>query len=248
MTRFPISRSALRLPRPLRHALPTALALALVLPAAAFASADDDDHTFIRFGGQRAVFHDKNAGFQGPGIPAGAQLQTDTEDLSAVYLSIGHNITPHVEVEAIMGIPPDFHVHARGPASVGAVPYNGQPVLSGKQAAPAFAVNYKFNEPGDFYRPYFGAGLVYSHFYDITGTAQNNAINGGPTSITFTDSLGLLLVAGVSFHVADHWRANFSVTHADVRPQVTTHTLGADRVNNYDLQPVVFTAALSYGF
>ena len=73
-------------------------------------------------------------------------------------------------------------------------------------------------------------------------------MTGGPTSITYGDSLGLLLVAGVSFHVADHWRANFSVSHADVRPQVTMHTLGVDHTNNYDLGPIVFTGLLSFGF
>lgn len=231
-----------------RSLLCAVTAASTLLPLCAHAAAEDGDNWFVRLGGERVIFHDKNAGFQGPGIPPGANLQTQTEDLSAVYFSVARSITSHVEIEAILGVPPEFKVHARGPASLGAVPYNGEPASSGRQMAPSFAVNYKFNEPGDFYRPYIGAGLVYSHFYDIKGTPQTDLANGGPTSITYSDSLGLLLVAGVSFKVADHWRANFSVTHADVRPTVTTHTLGADRVNSYDLGPIVFTGAVSYGF
>ncbi len=234
--------------RVLHSALAALLAVTALLPLAAQAGGDGDDNWFFRFGGERVIFHDKNAGFQGPGIPPGAQLQTQTEDLSTVYLSLAHTLSTHVEIEAVLGIPPDFKVHARGPASLGSLPYNGQPASSGKQAAPALVINYNFNQPGDFYRPYLGAGLVYSHFYDIQVTPQTNAANGGPTSLTYSDSLGLLVVAGVSFRLADHWRGNLSVTHADVRPSVTSHTLGVDRTNSYDLGPIVFTGALSFGF
>jgi len=234
--------------RPLHFALLGVLTLALLSPLAAQAGADDEDNNFIRFGGERVIFHDKNAGFQGPGIPAGANLETQTEDLSTAYFSYARGLTPHLELEAVLGQPPSFKVHLRGPASVGTAPYNGQPASSGRQMAPALTVNYKFNEPGDFYRPYLGVGLVYSHFYDIQGSSATNLVNGGPTSLTYSDSLGLLVVAGVSFRLMDHWRANFSVTHADVRPTVTLHTLGVDRRNSYDLGPVVFTGAFSYGF
>jgi outer membrane protein len=241
--RLPVA--ALR--QPILATLLAVLVFGLSLPAHAV-SADDGDLNFIRLGGQRAIFHDQNSGFNGPGIPPGSHLETQTEDISTIYLSFARGLTSHVEVEAVLGQVPEFKVHARGPATVGSVPYAGQPVSSGKQASPALVVNYKFNEPGDFYRPYMGAGLVYSHFYDLKVTPQADAINGGATSIHYSDAFGLVLVAGVSFRVMDHWRAQFSITKADVRPDVTTTTAGSQRVNHYDLRPIVFTGAFSYGF
>ena len=226
-------------------------AVLLVLAAANHAhaaTAEADDQNFFRIGGERAIFHDQNAGFQGPGIPAGAHLETQVEDLSAVFLSYARGFTPHVELELQLGIPPDFKAHARGPASVGSVPYAGVPLTNGKVMSPSATLNYKFNEPGGFYRPFVGAGLVYSHFYDIHDTPGTDAINGGPTKINFTDSFGLLVVAGVSFHLAEHLYAQLSVSKADVRPDVTTETAGIKRTNHIDLGPIVFIGALSYGF
>ncbi len=208
----------------------------------------DDDLNHLRLGIERVVLHDSDSGFRGPGIPAGLYLGTKTEDFSTVYLSYARDLTRHLELELIAGIPPTFHVHARGPASLGAVPYAGTPLTSGKEMAPAFTLNYKFNEPGAFYRPYVGVGLVYAHFYDLQDTSGTDAINGGPTRIHFTDSFGLVEVAGVSLRLMDHLYGQLGVTHADVRPDVTVQTAGVTRLNHVDLNPLVFTAAFSYGF
>ena len=228
----------------------TALALcALALGSTlARAAPDYEDRNFIRFGGERVIFHDSNAGFKGPDVPPGVALTTQAQDLSATYLSFARGFTPHLEMELDGGIPPTYKADAKGAPFLGSVPYNGQLLVNTKVLSIGLTVNYKFNEPTDFYRPYLGIGLAYTHFYDIQGTAAGDAITGGPTRISFTDSFGLLAVAGVTFRLADHWRAHVSVSRADVRPDVTTETAGVKRINHIDLGPVIFVGALSYGF
>jgi outer membrane protein len=212
------------------------------------AAAGDDDRNFFRVGLERVIFHDQNTGFVGPGIPASVHLETEAQNLNTIYFAYARGLTPHLELELVGGVPGDYRANARGMASLGSVPYNGERLVTLKVATPGFTLNYKFNEPGDFYRPYLGAGLAYTHFYNIQGTPQGDAITGGPTKITFTDSLGLLLTAGVSFRIGEHWRAHASMSKADVRPDVTTETAGVKRINHVDLGPIVYLGMLSYGF
>ena len=225
------------------------LLLTGTLLQAATARADDsDDRNFVRIGGARVVFHDQNSGFQGPLVPGNVTLGTQAENFNALTLTYARGFTPHLELELIGGLPPQYRAHARGSSMVGSVPYAGVPLVSGRTLSPAASLNYKFNQPGDFYRPFVGAGLVYTHFYDIQGTPQGDAVTGGPTRIHFSDSCGLLVVAGVSFRLAEHVYGQFSVSHADVRPDVTTETAGVTRINHVNLSPVIFSGQLSYGF
>lgn len=238
-------RKAVR-PHQLLATLALSSALCAVLPA--FAGADDSDSNFFRIGGERVIFHDHNAGFQGPDVPPNVALTTQAQNLSATYFSLAHGFNPHLEAEVDAGLPPTYKANAKGIPYIGSIPYNGQQLVTTKVMSLGVTMNYKFNEPSDFYRPYLGVGMVYTHFYDIQGTAAGDAITGGATNIRFSDSFGLLAVAGVTLKVADHWRVHFSISHADVRPAVTTETAGVKRINNLDLQPTIFVGALSYGF
>lgn len=225
------------------------IALAFLLPLSALADSDASDRNYLRIGTEHVVFHDDNPGFIGPGIPPGFGLQTQTQNLTTIYAAYARALTSHLEVELVLGQPAIFHVQGRGPALLPpGVPYGGQVLVNGRQVAPAIEFHYVFNEQGAFYRPFIGAGLVYSRFNDIKVTSLGSLINGGPTTANFSDSLGAIVMAGVNLKLLDHWQAQLRVSKADVRPDVTTTTLGIQRVNHYDLGPVVYIAALSYGF
>ncbi len=226
----------------------TALALTTLMYGTPARADDSEDRNFVRIGAARLIFHDQNTGFQGPLVPGNVTLGTQAENHNALTLTYARGFTPHLELEFIGGIPPEYKAHARGSSVVGSVPYAGVPLVSGHTLSPAATLNYKFNEPGAFYRPYVGAGMVYTHFYDIQGTAQGDAVTGGPTRIHFSDTFGLIVVAGVSFRLADHLYGQLSMSHADVNPDVTTETAGITRTNHVSLSPVIFSGQLSYGF
>ena len=94
--------------------------------------------------------------------------------------------------------------------------------------------------PDDQVRPYVGAGLNYTIFYD------ESAPGGAVTSINYENNIGYALQAGVDFGIDEHWGVNLDLKKIWLQSDVTLN--GGAITADVDLDPWVFGLGVAYRF
>jgi outer membrane protein len=183
-----------------------------------------------------------------PGPPSGISI--DVRNKSTLFLSFAHALNDNMELELALGYPPTHDVNAKIASSLPPhiVAFNGQKLAEVRQIAPTLFFNYKFGEANSQWRPFVGIGVNYTNFDKRTSTAANNALNGGPTDLSLSDSWGLAGQVGVSYRVNERWSITGSVATARVKTKLTTTTAGVQRNIDIRFRPVVLTVAAGYTF
>ena len=185
----------------------------------------------------------------GPYTPANA-LSLKVQNQTTVFFSVARDITPNVEIELAMGIPPTHNVTvvvlnpSAVPGSVAAM--NGKVAAKVRQVAPTLFANYKFGDSSSQIRPFVGLGVNYTKFDKAESTSVNNAINGGPTTIQLTDSTGLAAQLGATPKLSGAWSLTGAVTTAQVKTHQTSNTLGIVRTADIKFSPTVITLTAGY--
>lgn len=229
--------------------VPCALALAL----AGLSGAASAQQNIVRFGITHIEPHSSASDATGPfllGPPSGVSIDVKNQDTA--FLSFARTLNDNMEVELALGYPPTHDVAAKlNPAIVPGYivsSFQGQTVAKVRQIAPTLFFNYKFGEAKATWRPFVGVGINYTRFDKRESTAAGNALNGGPTDISLTDSWGLAAQAGVSYRISDQWSLNASLATARVKTTLTATTAGAARNIDIRFHPVVMTVSLGYAF
>lgn len=227
------------------------LAAALVLIAACFGptargAADDMPANALRIGFYDIFYHATAQDISGPYVPAG--LNVTVKDVQTVYLGYIRRLSAQWEIELALGLPPTTNTYGKGPTAIGSVPYDGVLISSAKWFAPTLLVNYKFL--GETYpvRPYIGAGINYTYFYDRQSTAGGNAVSGGPTSISLPSSIGPAATVGVGWQVARHCTVNASYSFSQVKTELYADTDGVIRTTHVSFGPEALVIAVGYQF
>ncbi len=187
----------------------------------------------------------------GPFTPANA-LSLKVQSQSTLFFSVAREIDSNWEAELALGVPPTHDVKlvilpgAAVPGSVAAL--DGSVAAKVRQVAPTLFANYRFGDSTSQLRPFIGAGLNYTVFDKTESTGVNDAVNGGPTTIKLTSSMGLALQLGLSAKLGGPWSLTGSWSTARVRTTMTTNTLGIERTAGITFHPSVMTVALGYSF
>lgn len=107
---------------------------------------------------------------------------------------------------------------------------------------PTVTAKYHFTSLGDV-QPYIGAGVNYTHFFNESLPA------GGPvTHISYGDSFGPALQAGVDIKRGDHWSVFADARKIWINTKVKIDA-GPTRINaDTDIDPWVITAGVGYRF
>ena len=150
-----------------------------------------------------------------------------------------------------MGVPPTHDIaltvnNAALPASAHAL--SGQVAAKVRQVAPGLFVNYRFLEKTSALRPFVGVGVNYTSFDKTSSNQVGNAINGGATSISLEDSVGLALQGGLTYRLSDQWSVTAALATARVRSKITTNALGIVRTADIKFSPRVFALSVGYSF
>lgn len=224
------------------------LFLAGLLAASAGAPALAQQNT-IKLGVSSVQPHSSTTDFTGPFTPSGVSLEVRNK--TTPFFSYTREINDQWDVELALGVPPTHDIalkvnNAGLPASAQAL--SGQVGAKVRQVAPTLFVNYKFLEKTSLLRPFLGIGINYTNFDKTSSTAAGNALNGGPTSISLEDSVGLALQGGVAYRFNDQWSVSAALATARVKSKITTNTLGIERTADIKFRPRVFTVALGYSF
>jgi outer membrane protein len=227
--------------------LPTALAsAAMTLYCAAPVLADDVPSNSARIGLYSVFYHVKADDLSGPYVPPGANI--DATDVVTLYLAYVRRLSPHFDVELTAGYPPLQKTVGKGPAALGSVPYNGQVIATARWLAPTLLVEYMFLDENSKWRPYIGAGVNYTTFYDRNSTAQGNAASGGPTRISLTSSVGPAGTVGLAYHIVNHWNLYASYSVSQVKSRLKADTAGVIRTSHISFGPQTLVVSVGYSF
>lgn len=223
----------------------------LIVPAlfAMACGAASAQQNTIRFGYASVQPNSSATDVTGAFTPTGLSLKV--QDASTPIFSYVREINDQWDVEFALGAPPAHDVaivvnNATLPASAQAL--NGQIGAHVSQIAPTLFANYKFLDKSSALRPFVGVGVNYTRFSPAESTAAGNALNGGPTSLSLEDSLGLAFQIGATYRVSGPWSVTAGVATAIVKTKLTTNTLGIIRTSDITFHPVVLTFCVGYSF
>ncbi len=116
---------------------------------------------------------------------------------------------------------------------------DGTKVGETKHLPPTFSLQYHFDTQSAF-RPYVGAGLNYTLFFDEETT--------GPlagTSLSLDDSFGLAAQVGADFDISDTMFVNFDVRWIDINTDAELDGVALEEV---EIDPVVYSLTLGWQF
>ena len=203
----------------------------------------------VRLGISNVQPHSSTSDFVGPFTFSG--IRVEVRDKTTPFISFTREITDQWNVELALGVPPthDIAVIINNPAlPASAQALSGQLVAKVRQVAPTLFANYKFLDKTSPIRPVVGIGINYTRFDNTSSNPVGNALNGGATSISLEDSVGLALQGGVVYRFNELWSLSAAVATAQVKSKITTNTLGIERTADIRFKPRVFTVAVGYSF
>ena len=207
--------------------------------------------TTVKLGWVNVNPHSSALPMAGPFTPADT-LGLEVHSKSTLFFSAARDISSNVEIELAMGIPPTHDVSlvvlkpSGVPGSVAAM--DGQIASRVRQVAPTLFANYKWGDSARQFRPFAGLGINFTHFDKTESLAVNDAVNGGPTTISLSNSWGLAAQFGMVAKLGGPWSLTGAWSTAHVKTHLTTNTLGVERNSDITFHPSVTTIALGYSF
>jgi len=227
--------------------VPAALAtLACSVLCSTTVLADDVPNNSARIGLYSVFYHVSADDLAGPYVPAGANI--DAKNVETLYLAYVRRLSSHFDVELTLGYPPLQKTVGKGPATLGSVPYDGQVIATARWLAPTVLLEYMFLDENSKFRPYIGAGVNYTNFYDRDSTAQGNAASGGPTKLSLTSSVGAAGTVGLAYNISGHWNAYASYSISQVKTRLIADTGGVIRTTHIDFGPQAAVVSVGYSF
>jgi outer membrane protein len=136
-------------------------------------------------------------------------------------------LTDHIGVELIAAVTP-HKVH-----------HTPTGINLGKLLPPTLTAQYHFNPKGKI-KPYVGAGLNYTHFFN------EDAPGGTITKIDYKDTWGWAAQAGVDVQISDRWYLNLDVKKIKIEPDVVINSgaiTAAAKIN-----PVIVGFGIGYRY
>jgi outer membrane protein len=104
---------------------------------------------------------------------------------------------------------------------------------------PTLTAQYHFT-PDSRFRPYVGAGVNYTVFF--------NADAGVANDIEYDNGFGFALQAGFDIGLDENWALNFDVKKLLLSTDVTVHALGTTVHTDVDIDPWLFGIGIAYRF
>ena len=135
------------------------------------------------------------------------------ESAASLSLSATYFVTDNWAVEVLGALPFEHDIKAPG--------LNLGKVASTKHLPPTVEIQYHFMPDGKF-RPYIGAGLNYTFFFDKKTTS---ALAG--TKVYLDSSFGPSVDIGADFALNDDWAINVSARWIDIDTKAASSALGA---------------------
>jgi len=194
---------------------------------------------FSAFCSSVALAHDSGDMFVRGGLATVMPNESSDNVLNTGELEIGNDtqvgvtltymLTEQVGVELLAATPFTHKVSTKGLGEVAEVSH----------LPPSVMAQYYFGQANSQIRPYIGAGLNYTVFFDEEG---KGALAG--TDVKLDNSFGLAAQVGVDVNFAENWFANASIWYMDINTDVHTSVGTIDT----EIDPITFMASVGYTF
>lgn len=200
----------------------TGLALALLCGTSATALADDGP--YWQFGARViGVLPNEEADI----VPIGGDVEID--DAFVPELNINYFFNKNVAAELILATAPHEVVHTPTNLDVGEV----------WLLPPTLTLQYHFQPDDAQFRPYVGAGINYTFFYNVNDTAPG-------LDVDYDDSFGFVLQAGFDIPITDTLSFNLDVKRVWLNTDVTIAPLGVTA--DVDIDPWIVGIGVHFRF
>ncbi|HGE6079982.1 TPA: outer membrane protein OmpW [Vibrio cholerae] len=168
----------------------------------------------------------------------GSQSELAVNSNTQLGLTLGYMFTDNISFE-VLAATPFSHKISTDLLGLG-------DIAETKHLPPTFMVQYYFGEANSTFRPYVGAGLNYTTFFDesFNGTGTN----AGLSDLKLDDSWGLAANVGFDYMLNDSWFLNASVWYANIETTATYKYGGAAQSTDVKINPWVFMIAGGYKF
>ena len=202
-------------------ALFTAILALVSLPAAAYEKGD----WLVRVGG--GMVEPKSDNSDIVSVDSGASLIINGE----------YFLSPTLGFEVLAALPFSHDIHD---------PTGVLKLAETKHLPPTFSLNYHFPTDGGF-KPYLGAGLNYTLFFDEETTQTlSDALLLPETSASLDASFGLAVQVGADIDLSDKMFLNVAVRWIDINTDASIPE--ADLSFEVEIDPVVYSLALGWRF
>ena len=168
---------------------------------------------------------------------SGSLNGVDGSDLSASdsvvpELDISYYFTDNIAAELILGT---TYADVFGEGSIAGLGKVGKTWL----LPPTLTLQYHFTDFGAF-KPYVGAGVNYTIFYNQSGKAVD--------SLDVKDTFGVALQAGFDYMLDEHWGVNFDVKKLLLEADYKATSGGTTLGGKAKLDPWLIGAGVTYRF
>lgn len=150
-------------------------------------------------------------------------------------LNFGYMLTDNLGVELLAATPFSHDVSLK---DVGQI-------ANTKHLPPTLVAQYYFGDANSALRPYIGAGVNFTKFFDNKFT---NDLDGALTDLSLSDSWGLAAQLGVDYKLSKNCLVNASVWYAQISTDVEFKLGGTPVAIETDINPWVYMVSVGYTF
>ncbi|WP_394889860.1 OmpW family protein [Mesorhizobium sp. AaZ16] len=148
-------------------------------------------------------------------------------------LDISYFFTDNIAAELILGT---TYANIVGQGTIGGLGEIGKVWL----LPPTLTLQYHFTDFGAPFKPYVGAGVNYTMFY--------NQDAGSADAIDVKDTFGAALQVGFDYMLDQHWGLNFDVKKLFLEPEFDVAVGGANLTGKAELNPWLIGTGFTYRF
>jgi outer membrane protein len=168
----------------------------------------------------------------------GSQEELEVDSNTQLGLTFGYMFTDNISFE-VLAATPFSHDISTDLLGLG-------DIADTKHLPPTFMIQYYFGEPQSKIRPYVGAGLNYTTFFDEGFNSKGKAA--GLSDLKLDDSFGLAANVGVDYMINDQWFLNASAWYANIETEATYKAGGVKQKTDVEINPWVFMIGGGYKF
>ena len=200
-----------------------------------FASAHQAGDFILRAGGVYVSAHSKSE------TKTATEIKLNVKDNAQLGLTGTYMVTDNIGVELLAATPFSHRIKAHVPALSAAA--NLGEVVKLKQLPPSLYGQYYFLDKNAGSRPYVGAGVNYTRFFNA------KSLSPAVTNLQVKKhSVAPVINAGVDIKLADNLYLNTAVWCTHIKTTAKFTALGGNHEVDVKLNPFVFFTGLAYTF
>ncbi|AQM69684.1 outer membrane protein OmpW [Vibrio campbellii] len=166
-----------------------------------------------------------------------SQYELEVNSDTQLGLTFGYMFTDNISLEVLAATPFSHDI---------STDLVGKDIGSTKHLPPTVMVQYYFGDSQSKFRPYVGAGLNYTIFFDEGFNSTGKGA--GLSDLKLDDSFGLAANVGVDYMINDKWFLNASAWYANIETEATYKAAGAKQKTDVEINPWVFMISGGYKF